>query len=69
MAKPNSDKAAQDSIEGRTAGRGGDSPEPEATPPAAGPHANPELINPDATPGTGALPTPGKEGDADPGSG
>lgn len=27
--------------------------------PAAGPHDKPSLTNPDATPGTGALPTPG----------
>ncbi len=27
--------------------------------PAAGPHAEPSLTNPDATPGTGALPPPG----------
>lgn len=27
--------------------------------PAAGPHADPSLTNPDATPGTGALPEPG----------
>lgn len=27
--------------------------------PAAGPHAKPSLTNPDATPGTGALPDPG----------
>jgi hypothetical protein len=31
--------------------------EPEgASLPPAGPHAKPELMNPDATPGTGALP-------------
>ena len=30
--------------------------------PAAGPHAKPELTNPDATPGTGAL---SEEGDQD----
>ncbi|MGO4706383.1 hypothetical protein AB4072_11500 [Microvirga sp. 2MCAF38] len=28
--------------------------------PAAGPHAKPELTNPDATPGTGSLPDPGE---------
>jgi hypothetical protein len=29
---------------------------PERKMPAAGPHARPELTNPDATPGTGSLP-------------
>ena len=33
--------------------------------PPAGPHADPALINPDATPGTGALPTAGEDKDAD----
>ena len=33
--------------------------------PAAGPHDEPALANPDATPGTGALPNPATRGDAD----
>jgi hypothetical protein len=34
----------------------------ESTPPA-GPHARPELMNPEATPGAGTLPPIGKEED------
>jgi len=34
--------------------------EPE-NPPSAGPHAKPELMNPDATPGAGTLPPIGNE--------
>lgn len=37
--------------------------------PPAGPHARPELTNPDATPGTGALPDQNTSGDADGGTG
>ena len=41
--------------------------------PAAGPHADPRLTNPDATPGSGALPAVGpaanEEGDVDGGVG
>ncbi|WP_137388713.1 hypothetical protein [Rhodoligotrophos defluvii] len=36
--------------------------------PPAGPHADPRLMNPDATPGTGALPPIGSEDDANMGS-
>ena len=32
-------------------------------PPPAGPHADPSLINPDATPGAGTLPPAGPLGD------
>jgi hypothetical protein len=35
----------------------------------AGPHATPELTDEDATPGTGALPGPTKNGGVDPGVG
>jgi hypothetical protein len=42
-----------------------DAPEPSDSLPSAGPHADPELTNPDATPGTGALPTPGEHDDTD----
>ena len=57
-----SDKAAQDAIEGRKPeGRGG-----AAKPaPAAGPHADPALTNEDATPGSGYLPSPGDNKDAE----
>lgn len=53
-------------------------PEPQATKPkakapakhpdnlpAAGPHDDPALTNPDSTPGTGALPPPGAHDDVD----
>lgn len=43
----------------------GGEPKPSDHPPPAGPHASSELINPDATPGTGALPTPGDDDDVD----
>ena len=41
----------------------------DGTEAAAGPHAKPELTNPDATPGAGALPSATDEGDIDPGAG
>jgi hypothetical protein len=34
-------------------------------PPAAGPHAAPDLSNPEATPGAGALQAPGAQDDMD----
>ena len=37
--------------------------------PASGPHAKPELTNPDATPGAGSLPDDKETGDADGGAG
>ncbi|MDI4664883.1 hypothetical protein K9U40_11165 [Xanthobacter autotrophicus] len=40
-------------------------PEPEYDFPAAGPHARPELMDPDRTPGTGALSEPGRSRDGD----
>lgn len=51
--------------------RRGGKPEPkkERIPPA-GPHDRPDLINPDATPGSGTLPSPDdRDGDADPAGG
>ena len=42
-----------------------DAPEPSDRLPPAGPHADPALINPDSTPGTGALPSPGEHDDVD----
>lgn len=38
--------------------------ETAAEPPPAGPHAKPELTNPQATPGAGLLPDPEEPGDA-----
>lgn len=46
-----------------------DGPDPSDRPPPAGPHADPDLINPDSTPGTGALPPPGEHDDVDSTSG
>lgn len=43
--------------------------EPGRKPPAAGPHATPELTNPDATPGAGSLPQDTTDNDADGGTG
>jgi hypothetical protein len=57
------DDDAQRAIEGRDRPRA-DRKAPDA-PPAAGPHAEPALVNPDATPGTGALPPAGGQSDAD----
>lgn len=37
--------------------------------PPAGPHADPSLTNPDATPGAGTLPSPSRDSDVDPGGG
>lgn len=38
--------------------------------PPAGPHDRPDLINPDATPGSGILPSPDdRDGDTDPAGG
>ena len=61
-----SDKAAQDAIEGRKTGGDGSAgkPGPEPTP-AAGPHADPALTNEDATPGSGYLPSPDDNKDAE----
>ena len=61
---PSFDSAGQAEIEGRTAPAG----EPAgATPdmPPAGPHARPELTDSRSTAGTGALPSPTPDGEAD----
>ncbi len=42
---------------------------PREKTPAPGPHAKPELTNPDATPGAGSLPDETQTGDADGGAG
>jgi len=47
----------------------GDAPKPSDRLPPAGPHADPALINPDATPGSGALQPPGGHDDVDSTSG
>ena len=60
-AAQKSDAAAQAAVEGRTPQQSGSrkrQPEP-ASP--AGPHADPALVNPDATPGAGSLPSPGED--------
>ncbi len=51
-----SDTAAQAAVEGRTPDQSGAVKRPAAEKTPAGPHADPSLLNPDATPGTGALP-------------
>jgi hypothetical protein len=66
---------ARREIEGRaptaTKPRGTDAgaPEPSEELPPAGPHARSDLINPEATPGTGALTPPGGHEDVDSTSG
>ena len=59
-AKKSEDAAAQASVEGRTPDQSGRrrAPEPASS---AGPHAEPSLVNPDATPGAGSLPSPGED--------
>ena len=67
-----SDTALENTAQGGRASAPADS-QPVANPPkpsdlpAAGPHADPSLINPDATPGAGSLPEPG-DGEDDVGS-
>ncbi len=63
--KPSPDKAAQDAIEGRTPDQGPPAKSAPQQTPAAGPHADPELINPDATPGSGYMPPLEDHKDAD----
>lgn len=53
------DKDAQD-----TDAAGGQRPAPSPERPAAGPHAKPELTNPEATPGAGLLPDPDEPEDS-----
>jgi hypothetical protein len=43
--------------------------QPSGDLPAAGPHADPALMNPDATPGAGTVTPPGQHGDGDSTSG
>ena len=62
------DRAGQAEIEGRTAPAGEPGDMTTGQPPA-GPHAKPELTDPRSTAGTGALPSPTPDGEADPGTG
>jgi hypothetical protein len=63
--KTSADKAAQDSIEGRKPEAGSAPKSTPAPAPAAGPHADSALTNEDATPGSGYLPSPGDNKDAE----
>jgi hypothetical protein len=63
MTKATDDDDAQRAVEGRDRPRA--ATKTSDAPPAAGPHAEPALVNPDATPGTGALPPAGEQGDVD----
>jgi hypothetical protein len=56
-------RSERDTPPGRSA------PAPSDRLPPAGPHADPKLINPDATPGSGTLTPPGRRGDTDSTSG
>jgi hypothetical protein len=49
--------------------RDGTAPKPSDRLPPAGPHADPKLTNPDATPGTGVMTPAGKHDDIDSTSG
>jgi hypothetical protein len=64
--RPASDIAAQKAVEGRTRAKSDASQVKRR--PSAGPHADPALANPDATPGAGTLPEAGQR-DADSNSG
>jgi hypothetical protein len=69
--KPDGDVAAQEAVEGRgkSGGKNGGNGGEGERPPTAGPHAEPSLVNPDATPGAGTLPPAGGQEDADSTSG
>lgn len=57
-APKSEDAAARDTVEGHvSSGDAGKTSKPSQ--PA--PHAKPSLVNPEATPGAGALPTPGED--------
>lgn len=61
-------RAAVEGTANTTAEPGGShegGPKPSDRQPLAGAHADPALINPDATPGTGALTPPGGHDDVD----
>jgi hypothetical protein len=73
--KQNIDAQARAAVEGTSHGtiQPGNSsdkgPPPSDTRPPAGAHADPKLINPLSTPGTGALTPPGEHDDVDSTSG
>jgi hypothetical protein len=70
MTTNDQDADARNAIEGHDqAATGSDQSEGETKLPPAGPHADPNLVNPAATPGTGALPPPGQHDDVDSTSG
>ena len=62
-----SETALENSLQGARASAPADSqpvenaPKPSDGLPSAGPHADPSLINPDATPGAGSLPSPDED--------
>lgn len=72
MAMPGGDdldRVGQAEIEGRAgAAAPAEGEAPEGASPA-GPHAAPSLTEPEATPGTGSLPSPTPDGEADAGTG
>ena len=71
MAEPRTDKEVQNAVEGRAPRSGAERKTPDAAdrPPTAGPHAEPALVNPDATPGAGTVPPAGEHDDVDSTSG
>ncbi|HEX2556055.1 MAG TPA: hypothetical protein VHL98_20345 [Microvirga sp.] len=70
MADPkrNIDAEARAAVEGKSPGDTA-APKPSDERPPAGPHADPDLVNPLSTPGTGALTPPGEHDDVDSTSG
>ena len=71
MAQPRTDKEVQNAVEGRAPRSNAERKMPQGADrkPTAGPHAEPALVNPDTTPGAGALPPAGENDDADSTSG
>ena len=64
-AADNQDTIARNAIEGHSQAAGPGQSGDDTKGPPAGPHADPDLVNPMATPGTGALPPPGEHDDVD----
>jgi hypothetical protein len=69
--KPDSDAAAQEAVEGRdkSGPKNGSDGDHGKRPPTAGPHAEPSLVNPEATPGAGTVPPAGERDNGDATSG
>lgn len=63
LGQPEGDDAAMGAAARKAVEGGGGRQAPSADLPPAGPHADPALQNPDATPGTGALPSAEGQGD------